>query len=53
MNNEFQALPANAGEWEAEKIMYIFKALRQMTDFHSIDDIYNWVSGLEKEAGLE
>ncbi len=108
---DFQALPANACEWDAEKIMYIFKAVKnilgiqlwgeaqtginqksgnvwvwsedypvcffmpiscelqpddvwvnwsdpddgeeheaQLTDFHSIDDIYAWVEKLEAEA---
>lgn len=112
--SDFQAIPANAGEWEAEKIMYIFKAVRnvlglqlwgeaqtgvnpnsgyswvwsedypvsfympisceirpedvyvlwsnpdngdeteaQLTDFHSIDDIYKWVEELEAEAGIQ
>lgn len=29
MSSEFQPIPANACEWEAEKIMYIFKAVRE------------------------
>lgn len=109
MKTNEQQFPAECGEWEAEKIMYIFKAVRQclgetlwgnamtgvnpnsgyswvwsedypvsfympincelqpndvyvlwsnpedgeeherqLTDFHSMDDIYSWVEELEK-----
>lgn len=41
---DFQALPANIGEWEAEKIMYIFKAVRRVLGIDLWGESYTGVN---------